>query len=128
LRDRSAVTTEGMACGFLLTVRPRLPSRMTAVGIVLVATLSLQPDVARAVIGIPAQRNEFRINTASRGGRYPYWWSGRTISVQPDGSRINLRIDTGGADRRGEGLYLQRTNADGTSGGDEALIDGRDPE
>ena len=77
------------------------------------------PLAAPDVIGITSLSNEIRTNTTTTGDQWVYYWSVRTVAVQPDGSFIQVWIDTGGADGQGYGIYGQRFDANGARVGGE---------
>src|SRR6266487_182889 len=66
--------------------------------------------------------NETRVNTTTAGDQYGYWWSVRTIAVQPDGGYIIVWIDAGGNDGQGNGIYGQLFDASGAKVGSEFLV------
>ena len=66
--------------------------------------------------------NETRVNTTTAGDQNCYWWSVRTIAVQPDGGYIIVWIDAGGNDGQGNGIYGQLFNASGAKVGSEFLV------
>jgi uncharacterized repeat protein (TIGR01451 family) len=74
------------------------------------------------VIGITALSNETRVNTTTAGDQWNYYWSIRTVAVQPDGSFIKVWIDVGGLDGQGYGIFMQRYNASGVPVGGEVQV------
>ena len=66
--------------------------------------------------------NETRVNTTTAGDQYDYWWSVRTIAVQPDGGYVIVWIDAGGNDGQGNGVYGQLFDASGAKVGSEFLV------
>ena len=48
--------------------------------------------------------NETRGNTTTAGDQYCYYWSVRTVAVQPDGGYITIWIDVNGLDGQAEGI------------------------
>ena len=61
--------------------------------------------------------NETRANTTTAGDQYCYYWSVRTVAVQPDGGYICIWIDVNGLDGQAEGIFGQRFNAAGAKVG-----------
>src|SRR6266487_3766536 len=51
--------------------------------------------------------NETRVNTTTSGDQYGYWWSVRTVAVQPQGGYVIVWIDAAGNDGHGKGIYGQ---------------------
>jgi Secretion system C-terminal sorting domain len=66
--------------------------------------------------------NETLVNTTTSGMQSGYYWSLRTVAVQPDGGYIIVWIDYSGSDGQGAGIYGQRFNANGTNAGSEFLV------
>jgi hypothetical protein len=66
--------------------------------------------------------NETRANTTTAGDQWGYWWSVRTVAVQPDGGYIIVWIDAATNDGQGNGIYAQRFDATGTKVGAEFLV------
>jgi Secretion system C-terminal sorting domain len=79
----------------------------------------LTPHLVSAQIS--SVTNETRNNTTTTGYQTAYWWSLRTVAVQPDGGYIIVWIDAGN-DGQGTGIYGQRFNANGTKAGSEFLV------
>ncbi len=66
--------------------------------------------------------NETRVNTTVAGDQWDYWWSIRTVAVQPDGGYIIVWIDVSGLDGQGQGIFGQRFDASGEKVGPEFLV------
>ncbi len=66
--------------------------------------------------------NETLVNTTTTGDQYAYWWSVRTLAVQPDGGFIIVWIDLGGLDGSAQGIFAQRFNASGAKVGTEFQV------
>ena len=66
--------------------------------------------------------NETRGNTTTAGDQYCYYWSVRTVAVQPDGGYITIWIDVNGLDGQAEGIFGQRFNASGAKVGSEFQV------
>ena len=66
--------------------------------------------------------SESLVNTTTSGDQWTYWWSIRTIAVQPSGGFIGVWIDHNGTDGQGDGIYCQRFDANGTKIGAETLV------
>jgi len=86
---------------------------------VIVLFTGLTPNLVDAQIS--SLSNETRNNTTTTGNQAGYWWSLRTVAVQPDGGYIIVWIDAGN-DGQGTGIYGQRFNANGTKAGAEFLV------
>jgi len=81
---------------------------------------NLSPVVSQAQFS--SLTNETRVNTTTAGNQFGYWWSPRTIAVQPDGGYIIAWMDLGGADGQAEGIFAQRYNASGAKVGSEFQV------
>ena len=77
------------------------------------ALLSLNTGVATAQF--TSVTNETLVNTSTAGEQWAYWWSVRTVAVQPDGGYISIWIDNNGLDGSGQGIFGQRFNASGAN-------------
>jgi hypothetical protein len=66
--------------------------------------------------------NETLVNTSTAGDQYGYWWSVRTVAVQPDGGYIVVWIDVNGLDGSQEGIFGQRFNASGAKVGSQFQV------
>ena len=73
-------------------------------------------------IGITSWSDETLVNTTTAGDQWTYFWSIRTVAVQPDGSFIQVWIDTGGLDGQAQGVFGQRFNASGARVGGEFQV------
>ncbi len=82
--------------------------------------MGLLPRVANAQFTILT--NETLVNTTTTGEQWGYWWSTRTIAVQPDGGYIVVWIDNNGLDGSTEGIFGQRFNATGAKVGSEFQV------
>ena len=77
-----------------------------------------QPAVAQ----FTTLTSETRVNTTTSGDQFTYWWSLRTMAVQPDGGYIVTWLDAAGSDGSSDGIYFQRFNAAGVKVGAETLV------
>jgi hypothetical protein len=66
--------------------------------------------------------NETLVNTTTVGDQWDYWWSIRTIAVQPDGGYIIVWIDVNGLDGQAQGIFGQRFNASGAKIGGQFQV------
>ncbi len=66
--------------------------------------------------------NETLVNTVTAGDQWDYWWSIRTIAVQPDGGYIVVWIDLNGLDGQAQGIFGQRFNASGAKIGSQFQV------
>ena len=66
--------------------------------------------------------NETRVNTTVAGEQWGYWWSVRTLAVQPDGGYIIVWIDLNALDGNAEGIFGQRFDASGAKIGGEFQV------
>jgi hypothetical protein len=66
--------------------------------------------------------NEALVNTTTAGDQYVYYWSVRTIAVQPDGGYISVWIDLNGLDGSADGIFGQRFNASGAKVGSQFQV------
>ena len=84
------------------------------------AFLSLNPGVATAQF--TSVTNETLVNTTTAGEQWAYWWSVRTVAVQPDGGYISIWIDNNGLDGSAQGIFGQRFTAAGAKVGGQFLV------
>lgn len=66
--------------------------------------------------------NETRVNTTTAGDQWTYWWSLRTIVVQPSGGYVVAWIDHNGTDGQGDGIFCQRFDVNGVKIRTEVLV------
>ena len=87
---------------------------------VALVSLCISPFAANAQFS--TLTSETRANTSIAGEQWIYWWSSRTLAVQPDGGYIVVWIDNNGLDGSGQGIFGQRFNAGGAKVGPEFLV------
>lgn len=71
---------------------------------------------------VTSTTGELRANSIVAGTVENYWWSMRTLAVQPDGGSIVVWVDYGGNDGSGNGIYARMFNADNTPKGSQFLV------
>jgi hypothetical protein len=87
---------------------------------IVLASICFSPAVASAQFS--SITNETIANTTTAGDQFGYWWSVRTVAVQPDGGYIIVWIDLNGLDGQADGIFGQRFNASGAKVGSEFQV------
>ncbi len=75
-----------------------------------------------AAQGPTALINETLANTTTAGDQQGYYWSARTVVVQPAGTFILVWIDKAGTDGQGKGIFGQRFDANGAKAGGQFQV------
>jgi hypothetical protein len=71
---------------------------------------------------IVSSSNETLVPTTIAGPQYNFYWSVRTVAVQPDGSSIIVWIDDNGLDGQAMGIFGQRFDSSGAKLGGQFQV------